>query len=696
MSGNDSTLCVADWYQSLSRRPWKSCSLGQPLQGPLSFLHGKSNRKVSLEDNNDRERELLPLIIGITGHRDIAQTSKPAVEKALRRVFTDLRKSCPHTPLLLLSPLAEGADRIATKVFLELPHTQLVIPMPMDLASYRETFSENDATFDDLLKRHKHFVIPLPDAKTSPWDTRAPNYAEKPDCFEALGLYIAEHCHVLVAVWDNIFLEKIGGASQVVKVFLTGQPNFGLAAECLVQPRQRRPVIQIWTERQSANPVTEAVEKPRPGTIEILTLPCVEEKDSLEDLTRTLLRLNATNEAFLNLDASQIDKDHFCRMPEEYLIPQEKKLRLLSAQANPFATDYAKKLRNNLLLMVTLAAVSIGCFALFRLSGYRFWLGALGGGTTILALLLAFLCVKLSGWQNKHLYYRGFIEALRILFFWKLEGIPAEVIKKCYTEERVHNSSENRWMRESVAYIELARDRFSSPREVEGEKDAFSSKAKEYRKTAVLESWIENQRSYFGREREKAEKAHHRWLFVFLSCAILGSAFVVISRILEGMEHTPGGIPGTMLSLFVPFIMIAMAESLFFQFMPHLDKRRHHTFRGVLLALCLSGWLFPTLWPEIRPFLIPATLLCGYLLLPISALAGSYMKLSAFSENAKRYKESHALFSRVYDLVKEEKNELRRQEIIIYLGKQALAENSIWIRQHVERPVGLPVSRRNF
>ena len=55
----------------------------------------------------------LPLVIGITGHRDLREEDRRGLEEGIRRIFAELRDRYPHTPLILLSSLAEGADRLS-------------------------------------------------------------------------------------------------------------------------------------------------------------------------------------------------------------------------------------------------------------------------------------------------------------------------------------------------------------------------------------------------------------------------------------------------------------------------------------------------------------------------------------------------------------------------------------------------------
>jgi len=58
----------------------------------------------------------LPLVIGVTGHRDLREEDRPILETLLRGIFADLKKQYPSLPLILLSPLAAGADYRPIKV----------------------------------------------------------------------------------------------------------------------------------------------------------------------------------------------------------------------------------------------------------------------------------------------------------------------------------------------------------------------------------------------------------------------------------------------------------------------------------------------------------------------------------------------------------------------------------------------------
>ena len=70
------------------------------------------------------------IVIGVTGHRDLRPEDMPTLEGSVRRILDEVRDAHPHTPLLLLSPLAEGSDRLVARVALDLG-VRLVVPLPL-------------------------------------------------------------------------------------------------------------------------------------------------------------------------------------------------------------------------------------------------------------------------------------------------------------------------------------------------------------------------------------------------------------------------------------------------------------------------------------------------------------------------------------------------------------------------------------
>src|SRR5580704_7116092 len=82
---------------------------------------------------------LLPLVVGVTGHRDLADEDSQDIVHQVSSLFATLRRSYPHTPIILLSSLAEGADRLVAHAALDCG-AQLYAVLPMEAQLYERDF----------------------------------------------------------------------------------------------------------------------------------------------------------------------------------------------------------------------------------------------------------------------------------------------------------------------------------------------------------------------------------------------------------------------------------------------------------------------------------------------------------------------------------------------------------------------------
>ena len=55
----------------------------------------------------------VPLVIGVTGHRDLLEAEQEIIKDRVQKFFRELQGRFPDLPLMVMTPLAEGADRIA-------------------------------------------------------------------------------------------------------------------------------------------------------------------------------------------------------------------------------------------------------------------------------------------------------------------------------------------------------------------------------------------------------------------------------------------------------------------------------------------------------------------------------------------------------------------------------------------------------
>ena len=183
----------------------------------------------------------LPFTIAVTGHRDISPEEIPDISRKFSEWLIDVAKDYPNTPLRLLTGLAEGSDRIASRCFLEVKNNldeninkttnswELIAVLPMNIDAYREDFPESVTEFEQLCAE-ANSIITLP---SPPITTLRSNQALRDSCYEVLGCHLARHCNVLVAFWDGSYNDLRGGTSSIVQLKLEGQwqatTNFSIA-----------------------------------------------------------------------------------------------------------------------------------------------------------------------------------------------------------------------------------------------------------------------------------------------------------------------------------------------------------------------------------------------------------------------------------------------------------------------------------
>ena len=62
------------------------------------------------------EIQQIPLITGVTGHRDLVEAEIPELRAHIQALFSMLKNKFPDLPLLVITGSAKGADGLAVKV----------------------------------------------------------------------------------------------------------------------------------------------------------------------------------------------------------------------------------------------------------------------------------------------------------------------------------------------------------------------------------------------------------------------------------------------------------------------------------------------------------------------------------------------------------------------------------------------------
>src|SRR3954469_20256613 len=84
----------------------------------------------------------VPLVVAVTGHRDLVAAEIPIIRERVRECLNGLRTDYPGRLIAVMSALAEGADRLVAEeaLALGLPLT-VVLPMPRSM--YEQDFADH-------------------------------------------------------------------------------------------------------------------------------------------------------------------------------------------------------------------------------------------------------------------------------------------------------------------------------------------------------------------------------------------------------------------------------------------------------------------------------------------------------------------------------------------------------------------------
>ncbi len=389
----------------------------------------------------------IPLTFGITGHRDPREEDLELLRSKVRKVFKLLQQRCPNTPLQILSPLADGADRLVAKVALE-EKIQLIVPLPMPKSIYEQDFDvQSQQEFNQLLKQaNQVFTLPLAEGNTETNiveqnDNRTQQYA-------LVGAFIARHSHILLALWDGISLDKMAGTAQVVQFKLTGYMQ-GLPKEYrppkgVLDIADMGPVCQIVTARSNKAEYTV-------GDIKIL-LPNHKDSSDLESLlVPALTTLDQFNlDVKRHTDNSQTSQKHLLppklreALPD--LAPGFQNLLGVYGSANELAKYFqtlVKRFSFSVLAMTFLMVVFYGWYS--SIDHER----SLALGIYAFLFICSSLTVGFVGWRRYHtkvLDYRTLAEGLRVQIFWHLSGLNHSVSDYYLRNQR----QELGWIRDGI------------------------------------------------------------------------------------------------------------------------------------------------------------------------------------------------------------------------------------------------------
>ena len=404
----------------------------------------------------------IPIVIGVTGHRDLREQDLSILRKLVHDELEKLMNRYPHSPLIMLNSLAQGADLLCAEIASELG-IELKCPLPMAIDEYRRDFSGDDiGRFELMLTKAKVVFV-------APWTERAQDTVNRDFHYRQAGIYIATHSHVLLALWDGSPAKPDGcGTAETVEFMNKGKYENSPGG---FRAANDGAVIQILSPRQNEN-------KELAINVKLI-----------ENEAGSLYEILSMTEAF-NSDAEESQQCENCKplLPDEYsqiCTGSLKGLHDIYRMSNGLALQFEAKYLNAIKWFSIFGMLLVFSFLLYDELESNIFL--LGYGLLITVYVLNFFRVRKSQWHMKYLQYRVLSETLRTQFYLTAVGMD-ENISDAFTWTQRQDST---WIRKAVSALMI------------GTVDKYNVKD-----SIIKTSWIDGQLTYHQKAQKRDLSMH--------------------------------------------------------------------------------------------------------------------------------------------------------------------------------------------
>lgn len=475
----------------------------------------------------ESDQKLSPLIVGVSGHRDIHPSCVAHAKTEVTDFLAALRALAPHTPIRVMVGMAEGADILVAEaaLVLELP-VDAVLPMPLE--DYAQDFDgESLARLQHLLENPGvHTVVLTPPVGTE---------HDRDALYENLTETLIRKTNLLIALWDGEYSALRGGTGDTVLKYLeahvgsaTGEPITFIAEKDDI-PWGQQAIFWVVVSRRSLPP--KACETPRylSGVGEHVLLI---ESRMPADLETQIIDLDRYNAEFLRLsDAGRLGMLDTLMGSLPGGISAEERANLQTIDAEYGKADalavYCQHHSHRLFRWFSYMASAMGLLFLMYaklIPNKTFLIAYL---VVLLAGLGLFQFTKSRHWFSKHLAYRVLAETMRTMFFLRLTAADRRVSAEDLIElAGIDQFTGFSWITNVLKNVDpvtdlAAQDQTQQERNLE----------------IVRKTWIEGQQSYFRAKVAQLERTHHR--LELLKNGLL-AALALITIILVVFSHDLG------------------------------------------------------------------------------------------------------------------------------------------------------------
>lgn len=428
------------------------------------------------------KHDTIPIVVGVTGHRDIRPEDRDVLYNAVKQELMALQSRCPHSEIVMQNSLADGADRLCAEVAQALS-VSLIAVFPMDRTEYEKDFS------GEALPAFRALCDAAEDCFVAPNTERAPASKDRDFAYRQAGVYVASHAHVLLALWDGAESPASDcGTAAIVHCALNGdyspEDSIPLGGCC--------PVLHILSPRKDDE--TSAA-----GAVRFLG-----DRTAFDE---TLTRADEFNRLAKIAPASEFALLPSDREPDKQL----DRIETLYAKADSLSVRFAKQYRRILAALAIISTIITIAFLLYDEAELHGMILVCGG-----MLLLAWLVQRYGNRfasHRRYLEYRMLAEGLRVQAFLRYAGSgisAADVLP--WT-----GKTETGWVASALKVLSVG-----------------AAPARAHR---IRDAWVDGQRRYHERSvgrSKRADKGSERIVRVALWVSILLYLAVLLFELIWG------------------------------------------------------------------------------------------------------------------------------------------------------------------
>jgi hypothetical protein len=465
-----------------------------------------------------------PLLIGVSGHRDLDPASVPILEAAVVKLLRHLVAALPSTRIRVLSGMAAGADLVVARAALA-AGVEVEALLPMPLAMYVDDFEpEGRSELEALLRNPKVRCIEL----TPPVH---PVLGARDESYQSLGSTLARRSSLLIAAWDGHSVRLPGGTSDTVLRYLGCQTELeGESADAVFAPAGRYAelgdTVAFWVPvRRASDEAAGAVSTP------CYLTAAGENRLNVHQAVPKLLwhdwqeldRFNGEYQALAAREPGRREDSLLAQVSAEVAADDLPLLAAIDsryAMADALAMHYQTGSDRLFRLFATLTLL-MGCtylayeiLAVSRLL-LLVYLGMLAFS------LIVFRVLGRKHWFSSHLACRTLAESLRVKFFLALAGADHLVYgRELMTLSGIDRFAGFGWIRHVLNGVERTDAFGATPMAPHSPVEQFVERA-----------WIGEQYGYFTRkvrvfaENRARVQLFKRLMFALMLVVVLGLVF---------------------------------------------------------------------------------------------------------------------------------------------------------------------------